>query len=120
GKRKSRRRTFMNARAHQEERHGSSVLPEAPPASSFPAYPASWYVFCPEAALRRGPLSKRILGRDLVAFRTASGRVAVLNARCSHLDANLGCGRVTGESLQCPFHHWKYGADGRCTHVPGA
>src|SRR5258705_13408054 len=112
--------TFMNARSHHEERDGFSVLPKAPPASSFPEYPASWYLFCHTAELRKGPLSKRVLGHDLVVFRTASGRVALLNARCSHLGANLGCGRVVGESIQCPFHNWKYGADGRCTNVPGA
>jgi phenylpropionate dioxygenase-like ring-hydroxylating dioxygenase large terminal subunit len=107
-----------------EERLGPIIetteLPTAPPASAFAQYPASWYPFCHVNELRAGPLSKRILGRDLVAFRTASGKLSVINARCSHLGANLGCGHVIGESLQCPFHNWKYGADGRCTHVPGA
>ena len=99
---------------------GVDELPPAPPASAFAQYPASWYPFCHVNELQAGPLSKRILGRDLVAFRTASGKLSVINARCSHLGANLGCGHVIGESLQCPFHNWKYGADGRCTHVPGA
>lgn len=61
-----------------------------------------------------------MLGRRLAALRTSSGRVAVLDARCSHLGADLGRGRVVGEALQCPFHHWEYGADGRCTRIPSA
>jgi phenylpropionate dioxygenase-like ring-hydroxylating dioxygenase large terminal subunit len=98
----------------------SDVRPHAPPASRFPAYPASWYLFGRADEVLKRPVSKRMLGRDLVAFRTASGRVAVLDARCSHLGANLGYGRVTGELLECPFHNWKYGTDGRCSHIPGS
>jgi nitrite reductase/ring-hydroxylating ferredoxin subunit len=68
--------------------------------------------------LRDRPLSKDILGRRLVAFRTKSGRVALMDARCSHLGADLGRGRIIGDSIQCPFHNWEYGSDGRCTHIP--
>jgi nitrite reductase/ring-hydroxylating ferredoxin subunit len=59
-----------------------------------------------------------MLGRQLVGFRTAGGRIVVMDAQCSHLGADLGCGRITGESIQCPFHNWQYGLDGRCTHIP--
>jgi nitrite reductase/ring-hydroxylating ferredoxin subunit len=97
----------------------SGELPAAPLAASFPAHPAAWYLFCHADELRRGPLSKRILGRDLVAFRTASGKLAMLQARCSHLGANLGCGEVVAETIQCPFHQWRFGCDGRCESIPG-
>ena len=60
-----------------------------PAEERFPAYPASWYLFCPSEQLRRGPISKRILGRQLLAFRTESGRIAVLDAHCAHLGADL-------------------------------
>ena len=94
-------------------------LPTPPAVELFPDYPASWYLFCPASELDRGPRSKRILGRQLVAFRTQSGKVSVLAANCSHMGADLGCGKVTGESIQCPFHNWKYGTDGVCHHIPG-
>ncbi len=90
----------------------------APAASRFTAYPATWYVFCAARDLARGPVSKDMLGRRLVAFRGANGRVAVLDACCSHLGADLGRGEVVGDSIQCPYHHWRYGADGFCTHIP--
>jgi nitrite reductase/ring-hydroxylating ferredoxin subunit len=92
---------------------------KAPPVGCFPAYPASWYLLCEGRELQSGPRTRRLLGRDLVAFRTASGRVAVMDAHCSHLGADLGCGKVLGESIQCPFHNWRYDADGRCVEVPG-
>jgi nitrite reductase/ring-hydroxylating ferredoxin subunit len=90
---------------------------KAPPAEAFPQYPPSWYLLCESRALDK-PLTKRVLGRDLVAFRTASGTLALLDAHCSHLGADLGRGRVIGESIQCPFHNWRYAVDGRCVEIP--
>jgi phenylpropionate dioxygenase-like ring-hydroxylating dioxygenase large terminal subunit len=96
----------------------ATAIGPGPPADQFPIYPQSWYWFCSADQLRRGPLTRRLFGRELVAFRTASGQVGVLDARCCHLGADLGRGRVVGEEVQCPYHHWQYGVDGRCTHVP--
>jgi nitrite reductase/ring-hydroxylating ferredoxin subunit len=98
----------------------SSNYARPPAADEFPAYPASWYLFCESRQLRDKPFSQRILGRQLVAYRTASGQVTVMDAHCAHLGADLGCGTVVGETIQCPFHHWRYGADGVCTSIPHA
>jgi len=53
------------------------VMP-APPAECFPAYPASWYLFGESGEVRGQPLTKRLLGRELVAFRTSRGEVSIL------------------------------------------
>jgi len=83
-------------------------------------YPRSWYFFCAVPELEHGPVSRDLFGQRLVVFRTDSGRIAALEARCSHLAADLGCGRVVGEAIRCPFHHWEYGIDGKCTHIPAS
>src|SRR5258708_3602351 len=98
----------------------SEGFPTPPPVERFPVFPASWYLFERGSAVSEKPLSKRMLGRQLVAFRTRSGKLVVLDARCSHMGADLGCGKVVGESIQCPFHSWKYGVDGVCNHIPDA
>jgi nitrite reductase/ring-hydroxylating ferredoxin subunit len=90
----------------------------APPAGSFSSYPAAWYLACSASRLQSGPFSLEALGRQLAIFRTASGRLVVMDGRCSHLGADLGRGCVVGESIECPFHGWQYGADGRCSHAP--
>src|SRR5690349_4490456 len=93
-------------------------MPHAPPADRFPVYPTSWYLFGPSVELRGRPVSKTLLGRRLVAYRTAGGRVVVMDGRCSHLGADLGRGEVVGDRVRCPFHHWEFGPDGCCAHIP--
>lgn len=43
-----------------------------------------------------------------------------MDAHCAHLGADLGWGDVVGETIQCPFHNWRYGCDGVCAAVPNA
>jgi nitrite reductase/ring-hydroxylating ferredoxin subunit len=108
----------MNRRTSSTALDSPASVLSPPPVEAFATFPASWYLFGHARELDR-PRSKRMLGRQLVAFRTASGRVSVIAANCSHMGADLGCGRVVGESIQCPFHNWKYGTDGVCNHIPG-
>jgi phenylpropionate dioxygenase-like ring-hydroxylating dioxygenase large terminal subunit len=57
--------------------------------------------------------------RELVLYRTRSGKAVLQDAFCPHLGAHLGHeGRVIGESVRCPFHGWQFGTDGKCEHIP--
>jgi phenylpropionate dioxygenase-like ring-hydroxylating dioxygenase large terminal subunit len=98
----------------------SLVTLGAPSAEKFPAFPVSWYLFGSANELDRGPISKDLFGRRLAAFRTAAGDIVVLDARCCHLGSDLGRGRVVDDALECPFHNWRFGADGRCRHIPAS
>jgi phenylpropionate dioxygenase-like ring-hydroxylating dioxygenase large terminal subunit len=94
---------------------------ESPPhAEEFADCPAGWYYFCNRSELSPGPLSREMLGKRLVAFCPNPEEVSVLDARCSHLGADLGLGSMANGCVQCPFHHWQYGADGRCTRIPAS
>ena len=90
----------------------------APAGERFPAFPVSWYLFGTANDLAGKPLSRELLGRRLVGYRTSAGRAVVLDARCSHFGADLGQGCIVADRLQCPFHHWQYAPDGRCLHIP--
>lgn len=81
-----------------------------------PAFPESWYHLAMSSELPPGGvLTRRVCGREVVAFRTGSGSLGVLDAHCPHLGAHLGHGgRVVGEALRCPFHALHWGVDGRC------
>ncbi len=78
-----------------------------------------WYVAAHSAEITPQPLARRILDEPLVLFRTASGRVAILEDRCIHRLLPLSRGRVVAEHIQCPYHGAEYDGDGRCAVVPG-
>ena len=84
--------------------------------------PATWFQVGLSSEFRRGRGVRRVMrwGEELVAYRSASGRLVVHNAICPHLGAHLGGGTVRGECLECPFHGWQYHPDGVVQYVPGA
>ena len=88
----------------------------------FSPFPSGWYhVASLDELPPRKVLPLRALGRDLVLFRTKGGEAALLDAHCPHQGAHLGHGgRVIDETLRCPFHGWRFGADGRCALAAGA
>ena len=84
--------------------------------------PNSWYVVAYSDEVVPGAVQRlRYFDRDLVLFRGESGSVAVLDAYCPHLGAHLGVGgKVVGDTLQCPFHGWRWDAAGACKEIPYA
>ncbi len=81
-----------------------------------------WYLLAyGEELARESALPLERLGRSLVLFRGASGEAHLLDAHCPHLGAHLGIGgRVAGNTIQCPFHGWRFGGDGDCKAIPYA
>lgn len=58
---------------------------------------------------------------ELVVWRDHTGERRVSGAWCPHLGAHLGHGgRVENDCLVCPFHAWRFGADGLNTEIPYA
>jgi phenylpropionate dioxygenase-like ring-hydroxylating dioxygenase large terminal subunit len=64
----------------------------------------------------------RVLGQDLVLFKDASGDFGLLDRDCPHRGADLSFGRreplEQGGGLRCPFHGWKFAANGQCLETP--
>ena len=67
-----------------------------------------------EAEADGAPVRVRLLGENLVAFRTTSGAVGLLEERCPHRMASLWFGRNEEEGLRCVYHGWKYDVTGQC------
>jgi phenylpropionate dioxygenase-like ring-hydroxylating dioxygenase large terminal subunit len=99
-------------------------LPRDPRADEYPipVVPHGWYAVLRSAELRPGRIvNLHYFGRALIAFRDANGQPAVRDAHCPHYGAHLGVGgKVVDGTVECPFHGWRFGADGRCTHAPFA
>lgn len=57
-------------------------------------------------------------GEKLVVFANSSGEIGVIDAYCRHMGGDLSQGTVKGDEIACPFHDWRWGADGRCKAIP--
>ena len=83
-------------------------------------YPLNhWYVAAHSGDIGNSPVTRRLLDRQLVLFRTESGRAVALEDRCIHRLLPLSRGRVVEEHLQCGYHGALFDADGHCVGVPG-
>ncbi|MFM9969408.1 MAG: Rieske 2Fe-2S domain-containing protein [Burkholderiales bacterium] len=60
----------------------------------------------------------RILSEDLTLFQGESGAYCLVGARCAHRGTLLYPGWIEGDSIRCPYHGWRYAANGRCVERP--
>ena len=58
-----------------------------------------WYAAALSAEIGAQPFARKICERDIVLFRTESGRLAALEDRCAHRHAPLSLGAVKGEAI---------------------
>jgi phenylpropionate dioxygenase-like ring-hydroxylating dioxygenase large terminal subunit len=64
------------------------------------------------------PLRVRLLGENLIAYRTASGAVGLMQNACPHRGASMFYGRNEDDGLRCVYHGWKFDLTGRCVDMP--
>jgi phenylpropionate dioxygenase-like ring-hydroxylating dioxygenase large terminal subunit len=79
---------------------------------------ACWHPVGSASELGDQPLPADLLGEPLVLWRGPGGDPRVLSDLCVHRGTALSLGSVKGEKLVCPYHGWRYGADGRCVAIP--
>jgi vanillate O-demethylase monooxygenase subunit len=77
-----------------------------------------WYVAATSEELGDAPLGRRLLGHDVVLWRSSDRQVTALDGRCAHRGFPLSDGHVDDDRLVCGYHGCTYGADGKCVHVP--
>lgn len=91
-------------------------------------FPRGWFVVAESSQVGRQATNARYFGEEVVLFRGESGQVVMLEAFCPHMGAHLGKNRTShtvtaghhleGDAIRCPFHGWRFGADGRCNDIP--
>ena len=64
------------------------------------------------------PTRLRLLGENLIAFRTTSGKVGIFEHHCPHRCASLYYGRNEDEGIRCVYHGWKFDVSGQCVETP--
>lgn len=64
------------------------------------------------------PQRVRLLGEDLVAFRSPDGRPGLVEEHCAHRGASLALARNEICGLRCLYHGWVTSADGSIAEMP--
>ncbi|WP_411287732.1 aromatic ring-hydroxylating oxygenase subunit alpha [Phenylobacterium sp.] len=84
----------------------------------------TWYFVALAADLKPGKLARHeLLGEPVLLGRSPAGQVFALRDICPHRAAPLSAGRFHkeasgAESVACPYHGWRFGADGGCMAIP--
>lgn len=77
-----------------------------------------WMPVAYERELGKVPLRVRALGEELVVFRDLQGRTGCLQLHCSHRNASLEFGILTGAGIRCCYHGREFAVDGTCVAIP--
>jgi phenylpropionate dioxygenase-like ring-hydroxylating dioxygenase large terminal subunit len=80
---------------------------------------AGWFPVARSAEVGTTPVPVGAAGHAWVVVRLRpEGQVSAFPARCPHRLVPLAAGSVVDGTLQCSYHGWRFGADGRCAEVP--
>jgi len=60
----------------------------------------------------------RLLGEDLVLFRSTRGVLGLIEPSCPHRKANLSYGVPEPEGIRCAYHGWLFDETGACVDQP--
>ena len=77
-----------------------------------------WYFAEESKNVGEEPFHVKMLGQDFVLFRDTAGKVHCLSNVCVHRGASLAHGKVKGDTVECPYHGWRFNGEGACTKIP--
>jgi phenylpropionate dioxygenase-like ring-hydroxylating dioxygenase large terminal subunit len=77
-----------------------------------------WYPCEFSSAVTNKPKQIVMLNERFVLYRNSQGQVIALKDQCSHRGAALSIGWLEDNCIRCPYHGWKFQADGKCVEIP--
>jgi vanillate O-demethylase monooxygenase subunit len=78
----------------------------------------AWYIAGWSGDLDDGPVGRTLLEEPVVLFRGEDAEPIALTGRCPHRFAPLHLGKVSGDTISCPYHGLVFGASGQCLLNP--
>jgi 5,5'-dehydrodivanillate O-demethylase oxygenase subunit len=102
---------------HEQNERLTRVGPGTPCGELLRRY---WQALCPVAEITSSKPKKRvrILGEDLVVYRSAEGELVCIEEHCSHRGVSLYRGFIEEGGIRCCYHGWKFDCSGRCIERP--
>jgi 5,5'-dehydrodivanillate O-demethylase oxygenase subunit len=79
-----------------------------------------WYPIAGSSELNDDNPTKevRLMGEDLVLFRSSAGRLGLIEPSCPHRKASLAYGVPEQEGIRCAYHGWVFNEQGQCVDQP--
>ena len=79
----------------------------------------AWYIVAVDDEVSTKPLSRKIMGEDIVLWRKSDGSVAAIEDRCCHRHLPLSMGTVSGDNIRCGYHGYLFDGAGSVIEIPG-
>ena len=103
-----------------------SNVERAPPPAAFGKgfVRDAWYFVALARDVAAASLKRyEIMGEPVLVSRTRAGQVYAMRDICPHRAAPLSAGRLVdkpgeGETIECPYHGWRFRPDGVCAAIP--
>jgi phenylpropionate dioxygenase-like ring-hydroxylating dioxygenase large terminal subunit len=81
--------------------------------------PNQWYAVLESSEVPNGkPIGVTRMGEKLVFWRDTQGKLSCLRDICPHRGVALSLGKLQDDTLECPFHGFRYDASGSCCLIP--
>lgn len=78
-----------------------------------------WYPIFISNELKKNKLVPiELFGESFVLFRDENNNPVFLEDRCPHRGTVLSAGKVCNGVIQCRFHGWQFGTEGKCKKIP--
>ena len=78
-----------------------------------------WYPIALASEVSEQPIAAMLLDEPLVLYK-AGGEVVVARDVCPHRGVPLSLGTNDGGGVRCRYHGLRFGAGGRCNHIPAS
>ena len=78
-----------------------------------------WHPVSLSSEVGENPIPVKILGEDLVLFRSKNGELGLVHKHCPHRNASLVFGKCENKGIRCCYHGWLFAPDGDILETPG-
>ena len=78
-----------------------------------------WHPVALTSEISEVPKEIRILGEDLVIFKTTKGNIGLVHKACPHRRASMVYGKIDDRGIRCCYHGWLFSPNGEILETPG-
>ena len=78
-----------------------------------------WHPVALTSEVSETPKEIRILGEDLVIFKTTKKNIGLVHKACPHRRASMVYGKTEERGIRCCYHGWLFSPDGEILETPG-